>query len=136
MIDLLVEAGALLQHIGMWSLIGLARHGKKPHNIKKLLELGAPLPDNASCGRATTFINETKDPYLLALWNASLAGNGKWFLAKREHETFLAIKAGFEFPDPIAHIILSSTLGPAKSIKAGARAGDIAHELELLNMTK
>jgi hypothetical protein len=134
MIEFLFAKGAVLEHLEDWSLMGLARFGNKPGNFIKLLELGAPLP-TACLAEARTFVEAAKNPYFLDLWNTAMAGKGKWFLAKREHEIFLAIKSEFDAPDPITHLIFSYAWGTPSYVKPKNKTSEIIHGLEVLKMS-
>jgi Skp family chaperone for outer membrane proteins len=131
MIDLLVMHKASLQDFAGQNLLSLAYQENRLDLVKRLLELGADPSNQFATGNLIAGAN---DPYLSRLWDATLKGTRRQFLAAREHEAFLAIKSGCDFPDPVTHIILSAAFGPITSIQPGDRADTIKHGLSLLGL--
>jgi ankyrin repeat protein len=133
MITLLHRAKASFSDHGGYNCLYQAAHAGRVENVKRLLELGAPLPTGQSFKETNQFVRSANDTYLLALWHASIKGKQEIFLAQREHAIFLATKATFKFPEPIIHNILSMAVRPNLSIEPTSRIDAIKSSLKILN---
>jgi len=138
MIALLVEHGATLEAARSgWSPLRAAACRNRTDNLKKLLELGSPIPQTREEAQPIVdLLNATKDNYLTELWNATFYNKRNLFLAERRQREFLAIAEATQFPDAIGHIIFDLAIGPTPFVKPGDKETDIRRQLKLLDDLK